>query len=160
MANHYFTDKNGYKCCVQIQNDEEIVVFDSKPKLTLDLKDSGIRIKKETYWDYELIFEIKDNKLYLLRLEAKFKTLFKKPPVLFGVEPTMVKNGLDFYSFTDLVFDYSGELTIGKDFDIKFYPKEDKARPCPCCPEVYKQNGKMIIKNGIVTEKLLEPRKP
>lgn len=153
---HYHTDPYGFRYQIQIATYDGIVIFDSTPPLSFDLKATGVKIKRGRNWDYTVAYEIKDAQLYLCRLEARF---LKSPP-LFGVEPTNPYSSRVFtYFFENLPVNYNGLLTIGKDFDYKFWKHEDKARPVPFCKEVYKQNGFIQFENGRIIEQILKPRK-
>lgn len=155
---HYLTDKYGYKYSVTVSADDH-VVFDSTPPLSFDTKAHGLRIVKNknrenlpVYTDYDTFFTIKDAVLYFTAISARLRR-FPHPTALFGVEPHRLGDGkLSIYEFSVPMTDYSGILSIGKDFDFSFWPKNDYTHLVPFCPEVYKQNGYIKIENGKVIE--------
>lgn len=161
---HYLTDKYGYKYAVTVSTDD-LVVFDSAPSLEFDIKEHGLRIVKNknpgkipVYTDYDILFKIEDDTLYFTALHAHMRR-FPKPPLLFGVEPHRLGDGKwSAYDFCIPMTSYTGTLSVGREFDTKFYPKNDYTHPIPFCPEVYKQNGYIKIENGRVTEKFIAER--
>ena len=144
---HYLTDKYGYKYAVTIYTDD-LVVFDSTPSLEFDIKKHGLRIVKNknrvkipVYTDYDILFKIEDGTLYFIAFHACLRR-FPKRPALFGAHPQRLGDGKwSSYEFCIPVTSYTGTLSVGREFDTKFYPKNDYTPPIPFCPEVYKQNG-------------------
>ena len=161
---HYLTDKYGYKYAVTISTDD-LVVFDSTPSLEFDIKKHGLRIVKNknrvkipVYTDYDILFKIEDGTLYFIAFHACLRR-FPKRPALFGAHPQRLGDGKwSSYEFCIPVTSYTGTLSIGREFDTKFWPKNDYTQPVPFCPEVYKQNGYIKIENGRVTEKFIAER--
>lgn len=155
---HYLTDKYGYKYAVTIYTDD-LVVFDSTPSLEFDIKKHGLRIVKNknrvkipVYTDYDILFKIEDGTLYFIAFHACLRR-FPKRPALFGAHPQRLGDGKwSSYEFCIPVTSYTGTLSVGREFDTKFYPKNDYTHPIPFCPEVYKQNGYIKIENGKVIE--------
>ncbi|MBQ9079626.1 MAG: hypothetical protein IJY27_00970 [Clostridia bacterium] len=83
---------------------------------------------------------------------------FPHPPTLFDTKPGQLGDGKwSIYGFSEPT-DYTGVLSVGKDFDLKFWPENEYTERVPFCPEVYRQNGYIKIENGRVVEKLLIPR--
>ena len=151
---HYRTDKYGYK--YKINTECEYAVFGSEPALSFDIKAHGIKLQKKEYYDYSIRYEIRDGYLYWKDLSFVPAPLFK-PTALFGTEPEVYARYS--YYFKDLLVDYSGVWQVGKGFDFRFWPGDEKAKPTPFCPEVYKQNGFIRFENGRIVEIELHPRK-
>ena len=155
---HYLTDKYGYKYSVTVSA-EDYVVFDSTPPLSFDIKAHGLRIVKNknrenlpVFTDYDTFFTIKDNVLYFTAISARLRR-FPRPTALFGTVPHRLGDGkYSIYEFSVPMTDYSGILSIGKDFDLSSWPKNEYTHDVPFCPEVYKQNGYIKIENGKVIE--------
>ena len=161
---HYLTDKYGYKYAVTVSTDD-VVVFDSTPPLSFDAKAHRFRIVKNknrenlpVCTDYDLFFTIKDNKLYFTAISAQMRC-FPYPTALFDVKPNRLGDGKwSIYEFSKPMTDYTGILSIGKDFDLSFWPKNDYTHHVPFCHAAYKQNGYMKIENGLVIEKFIAER--
>lgn len=151
---HYRTDKYGYK--YQINTECEYSVFGSEPALYFDIKAHGIKLQKWEYYDYLLRYEIRDGSLYL-KCFSFIPALLFKPAPLFGVEPEAYARFYTYY-FKDFLVDYTGVWSIGKDFDFRFWSGDEKAKPTPFCPEVFKQNGSIRFENGRVVDIELHPR--
>ena len=157
---HYGKDLYGYKYSNQINNDDaDTVVFGCEPPLLFDVKAHALKIKKLENSDYNLIYEIKEGALFLVRLEFEPALLFM-PGTILGTEPCRPypNNQRCVYTFGEIPIDYTGVFRIGKDFDFRFWQGDEKANPTPFCPEVYKQNGFIRFENGRVVETELKPR--
>ena len=157
---HYGMDEYGYKYSNQINNyDADVVVFGCEPPLLFDVKKHGLKINKREYSDYELCYELKDGVLYLSRLEFEPAFLYK-PMRIMGIEPVYPypNNKLCSYALGSVPVDYTGIWRIGADFDRRFWSEDEKAKPTPFCPEVYKQNGFIRFENGRAVETELKPR--
>ena len=157
-SRHNYVDNYGYRCEVELICDD-IVVFDSTPKLSFDLKEYGIKIKHSDYYDYLLRFVIKDEQLFLCEIETCL-SLFCKNIKLFGVTAEKINNGSKWriFRFDDVPADYTGTLNIGKTFDLKYWQHDEKAIPVPFRPDVYKENGHIKFEKGKIVEKTLFSR--
>ncbi len=153
MSTLYSTDKYGHKYQI-IFLIEDFVVFACDPVLSFDVKAHGIKVKKNYYWDYTLCYELKDGALHMTMLEG----LFASVPEIMGVKPEHVKSQRIWTYLFDIPVDYTGIWSIGKDFDFRFWSEDEKAKPTPFSPEVYKQNGFIRFEKGKVVEMELNPR--
>ncbi|MBQ1195190.1 MAG: hypothetical protein IIX44_03000 [Clostridia bacterium] len=157
---HYGKDAYGYNYSNQINNyDADIVVFGCEPPLLFDVKAHALKIKKLENSDYDLVYEIRNGALYLSRLEFEPAVLYNVGKIM-GAEPCRPypNKRRCYYAFGAVPVDYTGILSIGKDFDFRFWQGDEKANPTPFCPEVYKQNGFIRFENGRVVETELKPR--
>jgi len=146
---HEFVDKNGYRSAVEIIDEtNDLVVFDSIPKLMFDFKSHRFKIKKSKYYDYTVIYKLKNDRLFLSAIQT-YPGVFSRNKPLLGVYPEWFdsKKWAN-YAIGDLFVSYTGKLKVGKDFDMKFWEHDDKAYPVPFAPEVYKQNGYAVFENG------------
>lgn len=163
-SRHYCIDKYGCRYAVEmISENDDIVVFGSTPKLSFDLKEHGIKIRRAKHdipmdYDYILIYVLKDGKMFFRGFEAHLSFWSRSSKIL-GVAAEEYNEGKwSRFIFDDISTDYSGTLSIGKDFDYRYWKHEDKARPVPFSPEVYKENGYIKIENGAIVAKELHPR--
>lgn len=165
---HYYTDKYGYDCAVEMIFKDGTVVFDSVPKLSFDYKMHGISIRRLKcsvcydygipHNDYVLSYEMKNGHLYFRSFLARLP-FFHKSVELFGVKPEKHGDGeLSIYKFDDIPAKYSGTLIIGRDFDHRYWPTDDRSSPIPFCPEVFKKNGYIKFEQGKVIDYFLESR--
>ena len=153
MSAIYATDKYGYKFQINFEI-EDFVVFSCSPELSFDVGAYGLKIRQDMDWDYTLGYNIKDGSLYMTMLEG----LFGSAPEIMGVKPDHSRSSRVLtYSF-DIPVDYTGVWQIGKDFDFRFWPKNDWKERVPFSPEVYKQNGFVRFEKGNVVEMELKPR--
>jgi len=156
-SRHRYIDQCGYRCEVEIIS-EDIVVFGSTPDLCFDFKKHGIKIKTFKYYDYLLRYTIKNEQLFLCEIEARLSFLTKKAKI-YGVDPETINNGKwSIFHFNDIPAEYTGTLSIGKDFDYSFWQHDEKAKPVPFCHEAYKENGYIKFEKGKIVEKSLAPR--
>ena len=44
--------------------------------------------------------------------------------------------------------DFTGTMLIGCDFDMRFWPKDDRITPVPCTPEVYRRVERLYFAAG------------
>lgn len=154
---HTYTDARGHICEIEIIDEQgDLVVFDSTPRLSFDPVAHGIRIRRSRFYDYSLVYKIKDGNLYFCALKTHPSVFSRKKTILDALPKQLGDGRWVIYDFGDMLCDYSGKLTIGKDFDMQYMPCDDKARSVPFCPEVYKKNGYMIIENGRITETFIE----
>ena len=159
LSSHGYIDKYGYRCAIQISSEEDIVVFNSTPKLSFDLKEHGIKIKRSKYHDYTLHYVLKDGQIFLCGFGAGFP-FYRKKAQIFGADPYKYDNSKwNHFDFDDIPVEYSGTLSIGRDFDKKYWTEDEKATPTPFSPEVYKENGYIKFEKGRVVEKELFSRK-
>lgn len=155
-SRHHYTDQNGYLCEVSIFHDD-VVVFESTPNLFFDFKKHKIKIRSGKYYDYVLSYAIKDEQLFLRSIEVRLSFLSKKAKI-YDVAPETIHNGKwSIFRFNDIPVEYTGTLSIGKDFDYSFWQHDEKAKPVPFCPEVYKKNGYIKFEKGKIIEKSLAP---
>ena len=86
-SEHRYIDRYGYRCAVEIIcEDDEIVVFDSTPKLSFDYKKHGIKIKREKFDDYVITYVMKNGNLFFRSFLAPLSFLSRKGQI-FGVTP-------------------------------------------------------------------------
>ena len=71
MSRYYYIDKYGYRCGVDITGEgDDIVVFNSTPNLSFDLKKHGVKIRRSKYEDYILTYVLKDGQIFLRSFAA------------------------------------------------------------------------------------------
>ena len=149
ISSHKHTDRLGQQYDIDVFCEDGTVVFNSTPPLSLDVYEFGIKLKRKSVSPYTIAYTIKDGALYLTRLDVFSKTT----PEIFGVKPKKLHDSdILTYEFGNIPTDYSGTLTVGRDFDMSFWPKDDYANQVPFSPEVYKKNGHIIIETGKVAE--------
>ena len=155
---HSYTDQYGYRCEIDIINEDDIVVFNSTPHLSFDLKEHKIKIRHSKHNDYLLSYVLKDGKIFLRSFAARLSLLSKNSQIR-GVTATKLGDGKwSIFNFDDVFVDYSGTLSIGKTFDYSYWSHEDKETPVPFSPEVYKKNGYIKLEKGRIVEKKLVNR--
>ena len=161
MSRYYYTDKYGYRCGVDITSEEDdIVVFNSTPNLSFDLKKYGIKIRRSKYYDYILRYVLKDGQIVLHSFAAHLSIFCRKSQIM-GVSAVQYGDGKwSIFNFDDIFVDYSGTLSVGRTFDYRYWNHDDKAYPVPFCPEVYKENGFMEVNKGKIVKKELSFRNP
>ena len=153
MNDLYRTDRYGHKYQINYLIDD-FVVFSCLPELFFDVKAHGIKVKSGIYWDYSLSYDVKNGVLHMTMLEGNFGSASE----IMGVKPDHGRSSRVLtYSF-DIPVDYTGVWQIGKDFDFRFWSEDEKAKPTPFSPEVYKQNGFIRFEKGKVVEMELKPR--
>ena len=155
-SRHCYIDQYGYHCEVEIDSEDDIVVFNSIPSLSFDFKKHGIRIRRSINYDYVLRYVIKNEQIFLRGIGARLSFLCKKIE-LYGVKAETFGKW-SFFHFDDIPVEYSGTLTIGKNFDYRYWQHEDKATPVPFSPEVYKDNGYIELEKGKIIKKELVSR--
>ena len=158
-SRHSYTNLQGYRCGVDIiDEDDDIVVFNSEPHLSFDFRKQGIRIRRSKYEDYVLCYVLKDGQVFLRRFEARL-SFFSKKSRLMGVTAEEYNSGKwSIFVFDDIPVDYSGTLSIGRTFDYRYWNHDEKAFSVPFSPEVYKENGYIRIEKGAIVEKVLGMR--
>ena len=154
LSTHMGVDKYSHKYSNTICDFEhDIVIFSCNPPLEFDIKAHGLKIVTRKHEDYGVNYEIRGGMLYLTGLSFESTPRFK-PTAIFGAEPSKPYPNLRryFYTFEPQPVDYTGVWQIGKDFDFRFWQGDEKAKPTPFCPEVYKQNGFIRFEKGRVVE--------
>ena len=154
VSRHSYLDQYGYQCEVEIMSDD-IVVFNSTPNLCFDFKKHGIKIRRSKYYDYLLCYIIKNEQLFLCGFETRLSCLCKKAQIFDKKAETLNNGKWSIFHFDDIPVEYTGTLSIGKSFDYRYWPHDEKARPVPFSPEVYKENGYLQLEKGIIIEKVL-----
>ena len=159
MSRYYYIDKYGYRCGVDITGeDDDIVVFNSTPNLSFDLKKHGIKIRRSKHYDYILSYALKDGQIFLHSFAARLSFFSGKSQIM-GVKGRKLGDGnWSIFIFNDIFVDYSGTLSIGRTFDYRYWNHDEKMTPVPFSPEVYKENGYMKLEKGIITAKELKNR--
>lgn len=153
MSALHSTDRYGHKYQINFEI-EDFVVFSCSPELSFDVGAHGLKVRQDTDWDYSLSYNIKDGSLYMTMLEGNFGSA----PEIMGVRPDHSRSRrLLTYRF-DIPVDYTGVWQIGADFDFRFWSEDEKAKPTPFSPEVYKQNGFIRFEKGKVVEMELNSR--
>ncbi len=155
-SRHVYTDKYGYRCAVDIINeDDDTVVFDSTPHLSFDFKKYGIQIRRFGHYDYVMTYVIKNGRIYLRGFEARPSFVGRNSQIR-GLDAEVLTIGKQRrFLFNDIPTDYSGILRMGKGFDDCVWKHDEKAMPVPFSSDVYKENGYMKFEKGIVVEKEL-----
>ncbi len=156
-SQHEFIDEKGYLCAVEIHDEEhDLVVFESTPKLSFDFRAHKIKIRKSKVTDYKLIYQLKHDRLFLCAVFTR-PSFFSRNKQIFGVSPEWFDNHKwALYRVDDIPSSYSGTLKVGKDFDYTHWQHDDKMYPVPFTPEVYQKNGYARFENGILTELFLD----
>ena len=159
-SRHDYIDRYGYHCGIEIvSEDDDLVVFNSKPSLSFDLKKHGIKIRHSDHYDYILRYVLRDGQIFLRGIEAQL-SVFHKNAQIFGVNAKAYsKEKRSIFVFDDIPVEYSGTLHIGKAFDHQYWAHDEKTAPVPFSPEVYKENGYIKFEKGTMTEKELISRK-
>ena len=153
VSRHGYLDQYGYRCEVEITSDD-IVVFNSTPNLCFDFKKHKIKIRHSKYYDYVLHYAIKNEQLFLIGIGVRLSFLCKKQ--IFGVSAETINKGKwGIYHFDNIPVQYTGTFSIGRTFDNRYWPYDDKVTPLPFSPDVFKENGYIKFKNGKIIEKSL-----
>jgi len=154
LSRHGHFDQNGYRCEVEIMSDD-IVVFNSTPNLCFDFKKYGIKIRHSRYYDYILHYVIKNEQLFLCKIETHLSFLCKKSKIL-GVNSEAINKGKwSIFNFADIPSEYTGTLSIGRTFDYHNWKHDEKTIPVPFYPDAYKENGYIKFEKGRIIEKSL-----
>lgn len=154
FSRHGYLDQYGYRCEVEIVSDD-IVVFNSAPNLCFDFKKHRIKLRRSKYYDYVLHCVIKNEQLFLSKIEARLSFLSNKAKI-FGVNAETINKGKwSIFNFDDIPLEYTGILSIGRSFDYRFWQHDEKATPTPFSPEVFKETGYIKFEKGRIIEKSL-----
>ncbi len=155
-SRHYCIDKYGFRYGVEITDeDDSIVVFGSTPNLSFDFKEHGMKIRRSKHYDYILRYVLKDGQIFFRGFDARLSFWNKKSQLL-GIDAkkdNQKKNSR--FVFDDISINYSGILSIGRNFDYRYWNHDEKATPVPFSPEVYKENGYMKLEKGVIIKKEL-----
>jgi len=143
-SHHFVTDSRGLRGEIAVFTDDDSVVFGSTPPLCFDWRAAGCAPWRGEYY---LMVHLTAEGLYLTNLSAKF---LLPPPAIFGVKPTRQFRLRWAWHFDDLPWDYTGTLSLGRDFDPRFWPENDYTERVPFSPEVYRENGEVRLERGIV----------
>ena len=154
---HTHTDLRGNRYQVIVETNDKTVVFDSLPPLAFDVAEHRIPLKRSEPYTYSMTYRIENGVLYLLCLEARMRRFGKKPR-LYGVAPVPCGNDWYVYTFAQTVCDYTGKLAVGREFDRSAWTHDEKARPVPFAPHVYRKIGCLEFQNGNVTEETWRER--
>jgi len=159
-SKHEYLDPYGYHVSIEIiSEDDDLVVFNSTPSLSFDLKKHGIKIRHSDHYDYVLRYVLRNGQIFLRGIEVRL-SFFHKRVQIFGVNAeTYSKEKRSIFVFDDIPVEYSGVLSIGKTFDQQYWKHDEKATPVPFSPEVYRENGYIKFEKGTMTEKELISRK-
>ena len=153
-SRHGYIDQYGYRCGIEMMS-EDIVVFDSTPNLSFDFKKYGIKIRRSKNYDYILHYAIKNEQLFLCKIEVCL-SLGSKKSQIFGVNAETIDNGKwSIFHFDDMPWEYTGILSIGRNFDDRNWKHDEKATPVPFSPDAYMENGYVKFEKGRITEKSL-----
>ena len=154
FSRHGYFDQYGYRCEVEIMSDD-IVVFNSTPNLCFDFKKHGIKLRHSKYDDYVLHYAIKNEQLFLCKIEARLSLLCKKSQI-FGVNAETINKGKwSIFNFDEIPLEYTGTLSIGKTFDYRYWEHDEKVTPVPFSPDVYKESGYLQLEKGTIIENVL-----
>ena len=154
VSRHSYLDHYGYQCEVEIMSDD-IVVFNSTPNLCFDFKKHGIKLRHSKYYDYVLHYAIKNEQLFLCKIEARLSLLCKKSQI-FGVNAETISKGKwSIFHFDEIPLEYTGTLSIGRSFDYRYWQHDEKTASVPFSPDVFKENGYMKFEKGRIIEKSL-----
>ena len=153
ISSHEHVDRLGKTYSIDVFTEDGTVVFNSTPPLSLDIYKFGIKLKRKPFNPYTIVYTIKDGTIYLTRLNVFSKTA----PEIFGVKSQkLFDSDILTYEFDNIPTDYSGTLTVGKNFDMKYWSDDDRSTPVPFSPEVYKEIGYIKIENGLITERVMK----
>lgn len=153
ISSHKHTDRLGKTYSVEIFTEDGTVVFNSTPPLLLDVYEFGIKLKRKPFNPYTLVYTIKSGAIYLTRLHVFTKTT----PEIFGVKPQkLFDSDMLTYEFDNIPTDYCGTLTVGKNFDMKYWPDDDRSTSVPFSPDVYKEIGHIKFENGVIIEQKIK----
>ena len=151
---HTVTLADGTECQIHMTADEDFVVFETTPALGPDLSLLGLDGQRRT-----IFYSLEDGQLWLDMIWGEFRRRpFHRLPTIDGVEavqsctvervlrsddgtvervlrcenPRMWEYGLRRLS------DFTGTMLIGRDFDMRFWPKNEYTEDVPCNPDVYR----------------------
>lgn len=140
---HTVTLADGTDCQIHVTADEDFVVFETDPPLGPDLSRLGLHGRRRT-----VFYRIEDGQLRLDMLWGEFRRpLFRSLPVIDGVkavrsceidaEPPCDNPRMWQYTIRRPA-DFTGTMLIGRDFDMRFWPKNEYTERVPCNPDVYR----------------------
>ncbi|MBQ8276811.1 MAG: hypothetical protein IJZ02_09370 [Clostridia bacterium] len=150
---HEVTFADGSVCDVYVLADEDFVVFGTEPGLGPDLSRLCLGGARRS-----IHYRLENGQLRLESLMGEFRCrLFRALPVIDGVkamrsceadnDPPCDNPRMWQYTFHRLA-DFTGTMLIGRDFDPRFWPKDDRITPVPCTPEVYRRVERLHFAAG------------
>ena len=140
---HEVTLADGSRCGIYVLAEEDFAVFGTEPSLGPDLSRLDLGGKRRS-----IHYRLENGQLWLERLEGEFRRrLFRALPVIDGVtamrrceadtEPPCDNPRMWQYPLRRPA-DFTGTMLVGRDFDLRFWPRDDRITPVPCTPEVYR----------------------
>lgn len=150
---HEVTFADGSACDVYVLADEDFVVFGTEPALGPDLSRLGLGGARRS-----IHYRLENGQLWLERLTGEFRRrLFRALPVIYGVKAVRsceadndppCDNPRMWQYILRRPADFTGTMLIGCDFDMRFWPKDDRITPVPCTPEVYRRVERLHFAAG------------
>ena len=140
---HEVTLADGSQCDVYVLADEDFVVFETDPALGPDLSLLGLHGRRRS-----VCYRLENGQLWLEAVMGEFRRpLFRPLPVIDGVkavrsceadtDPPCDNPRMWQYTLR-CPADFTGTMLVGRDFDLRFWPRDDRITPVPCTPEVYR----------------------
>ena len=151
MSYHY--DRRGLKYAVEYETDNDFVVLSASPDISVsfDIYTHGLSVKEAPNYSYKLYFKISDEGILLQSISGNFRIPFfhKKLPVVCGAAAVRFGDLKGSYIYRiSLPINYTGTLRMGKDFDHRYYPSDDKSRRVPFEEKCYKTIFDCLYENG------------
>ena len=151
MSYHY--DRRGLKYAVEYETDNDFVVLSASPDISVsfDIYTHGLSVKETQNYSYKLYFKISDESIFLQSISGNFRIPFfhKKLPVVCGAAAVRFGDLKGSYIYRiSLPINYTGTLRMGKDFDHRYYPSDDKSRRVPFEEKCYKTIFDCLYENG------------
>lgn len=155
----HFVDEHGFRFGINYNSRESFGILLANPLLYFDIYEVGLCPRKTRFDSYYLHYEIRYNRLYLAAVSGEFQEpLLEKFPTLLGREIESVMESFPgcsnphLYAYTHLQHpvDYTGTITMVRDFDMRFAPKDDKATPWPFREDVYKMVKRVWFEHGVI----------
>lgn len=143
-SHHFVADPRGLRGEIAVFTDDDSVVFDSTPPIWFDWRAAGLLPLGS---EYDMAVHLTAEGLYLTNLSARF---LLPPRTIFGVKPTRQFRLRWAWHFDDLPWEYTGTLALGRDFDFRFWPKNEYTDPVPFSPEVYRETAEVRLARGKV----------
>lgn len=147
---------DGSQCDIYVLSDEDFVVFGTEPALGPDLSLLGLGGKRRS-----IRYRFENGQLWLETVMGEFRCrLFRSLPVIDGVT-AMRSCEVDAESPCDnprmwqytlrRPADFTGTMLIGRDFDMRFWPKNEYTERVPCNPDVYRVVERLSFTAGRLT---------
>lgn len=147
---------DGSRCDVLIRADDDVCVFETSPQLAPDLARRGLRGARRT-----VVYRIEGGRLWLEEIRGEFRRpFFSRLPLYAGVravrsctvplQPPCENRRMWQYNLMQ-PSDFTGSMLVGRDFDMRLWPKDEHAQSVPCCPEAYRTLARWYFADGCLT---------